>query len=152
MGVFFREKPRGNNGAGGKDSLGWSNNVEKCTREFSSNDTINDKIYTIVNVTPDKNAEPNEADALKNNKMTHMTNGNDIIDGYKIAQFNTGNGLWIKNNMLLLCSLTSLDPDIVIISESNICINDNKALKRRRMIFLTIYFWIKCSPTPIMLD
>ena len=52
-----------------------------------------------------------------NNKFALMTQWN--IDSYKIAQFNTGNRLWAKNDFLLLCSITALDPDIEVISESN---------------------------------
>ena len=62
-----------------------------------------------------------------------MTNGN--IPGLSIAQINTGNGSWIKNDMLLLCATSRLDPDVIIISESNFDIMDPKLAQRRRNIF-----------------
>ena len=71
--------------------------------------------------------------AEKNNKLTHTTNGN--TTGYSIAQINTGNGNWAKNDMLLLCAISRLDPDLVIISESNFDIMDSKLAQRCRNLF-----------------
>ena len=69
-------------------------------------------------MTVDNNNEPDKIDAKNVNKAAHITNGN-TVSNYKIAQINTGNGHWAKNDFILLSTITRLDPDIIVISESN---------------------------------
>ena len=57
------------------------------------------------------------------------------MENYTVAQINTGNGIWTKNDMLLLCSIAKLDPDIITISESIFNTNDPKMIQRRQNLF-----------------
>ena len=62
-----------------------------------------------------------------------MTNGNGTNE-YKIAQVNTGNGKWTKNDLVLLSMITRQDPDIIVISESNFETIDPIGKARREFI------------------
>ena len=64
-----------------------------------------------------------------------MTNGNGT-DQYKIAQVNTGNGNWTKNDLVLLSMITKQDPDIIVISESNFDTIDPVGKARRESLFM----------------
>ena len=78
----------------------------------------------------DNNAEVVESNAGKSNKFNHMTNGNMMdINHQTFAQINTGKGIMIINNMLLLSSLARFDPDFVIISKRNVNTNDPSLMK-----------------------
>ena len=60
-------------------------------------------------------------------------------------QINTGSGGWCKNDMLMLCTISNLDPDVIVISESNYSestTNDN----RRRAMFPEFKFYDKMFP------
>merc|ERR1711954_47491 len=84
--------------------------------------------------TVNTNDEPDKIEANKINKAAHIKHGN-ILSEYKIAQINTGNGHWAKNDFILLSTITRLDPDIIIISESNFNPNDPETTGRRENLF-----------------
>ena len=63
----------------------------------------------------------------------HSLNGNLTISQYKIMQINTGSGGWTKNDMLLLCTVSNLDPDIIIVSDSNYSVSITNDYRRKAL-------------------
>ena len=137
MGSFFRDMPHGSHGGRPKESNPWNKLFRSCN-SHALNHVPHFYVphfyeIQIENYLCSQSDNYDKAKADKLNKTMHMLNGNMTFAQYKILQINTGSGGWCKNDMLLLCTIGNLDPDVVVISESNYTISIPNDTRRKAL-------------------
>ena len=105
------------------------------TNEPDNNEPDNNDLKHTNDNTTDNNSGYESVKAKKRNKNAHITNGNIEYRDFSIVQINSGNGKWCLNDQILKASIEKHEPDVLVISESNINITDNKMTNNRRSRF-----------------